>query len=219
MFGVSVNPLLLGGAVLLLVGLVAYMMLRDPDNLSFRYLRPIEPGAGPLGMSKLFMPSKYTELPVGGQAPRLGGTSTWFGRGNLEGGMDNLRDATAQGFSRPARLDVYQSDGPAPADSVSTVVPVNSLMPAGGGQGGSNLLGAVPTVGPSQPVLTSQNDRNRDLSGRSDVAIPVAMDDGGFNNSSTPTDSRTADIVPLAAAQGPSPAVESLRRRRRMLRR
>lgn len=216
MFGVSVNPLLLGAVVLLLVGLVAYMMLREP--LGFRYLRPIEPGAGPLGMSKLFMPSKYSELPVGGQAPRLGGTSTWFGRGNLEGGMDNLRDATAQGFSRPARLDVYQLDGPAPADSVSTVVPVNSLMPVTNrGQGGSNLLGAVPTVGPTQPVLTSQNDRNRDLSGRSDVAIPVAMDEGGFNNSSTPTDTRTADSVPLAAAQGPSPAVESLRRR--MLRR
>jgi len=223
--GIQIPYVVIAVIAALLVGvLVWFFVLPSGENLSFRYLRQMTGGdGGPVGHSKLFMPSKYTELPVGGQGARLGGTSTWFQRGGREGAMDNLRDAASQGFSRPARLDVYQADGPAPADSVSSVVPVNGLMPGGGGQGGANLLGAVPTVGPEQPVLTSQNDRNRDLSGRSDISIPVTNDQGGFNNSSTPTDTRTIDTVPLSAAQGPVPApanvgaagAEGLRRRQR----
>jgi hypothetical protein len=148
------------------------------ENLSFRPIKELFVTEKPSAYNELYMPRNHTELPVGGQSAKLGSTTTWFARGGQVGGMDVLKSASGQGFSRPDYFQLYKPGSHVVGSNVPA--PGNGLLPDG-----AALLDVVPSVGPSNPELSSMNDRSRDLSGRNDIVIP-RVNDGSNNQSSTP---------------------------------
>ena len=174
LFGMEIdNYLLVLGAVVALL----WWHCCSKEGLSFRPIRDFIVGEKPLAFNELYMPGNKTELPVGGQAAKLGSTTTWFARGGKVGGMDNIKDASSMGFDRPAYLNIYSQSN---IGASAGPMPGSGLLPEG-----ASLLDVGPSVGPDNPVLTSTSDRSRDLSGRSDVVIP-RVDDGSNFQSSTP---------------------------------
>lgn len=169
--------------------------MRKPASSSkketFRYLKePVrEPEApykfrrGEFGKYQLPDGWPGEEIPTGGMSAKYPPNRTsWFsreGRTAPEPGMDVIQSATEMKYDRPQALDIYD-DNMSPAGRKGPVrEEEGGLLPENATRDLLNQLG------PDQPIMTSNKEKNNDLSGRDqDFENPRAEAD--INNTSTP---------------------------------
>lgn len=158
-------------AVVVVVGLVLQSMTSSEPLLSYRFLtkKAVRAKEGDVLPAGSYQP--VTELPVGGTGAKLGTTTTWFSRGGMPGGMDQV--GSAKDFTDPNQWEGF----PRPGGDILV----------GGGLLGHGLLPEEDSAKNTsdllddglalKPQLSSWKDgtRSRDqtLSSRGDVANPV----------------------------------------------
>ncbi len=158
-------------AVVVVLALVLQTMTSSEPLLSYRFLTK---KAVAVKKGDVLPAGSYpavTELPVGGTGAKLGTTTTWFSRGGLSGGMDNI--GSTKDFTDPNQWESF----PHPAGEVLEGGGLlgHGLLPEdGSAKNTSDLLEDGLAL---KPELSSWKDgtRSRDqtLSSRGDIANPV----------------------------------------------